>query len=200
MDDALAKEYLHGDLREVREVMVWKLDGLSEYDIRRPLTSTGTNLLGLVKHLSITEARYLGEVFDRPFSQHLPWWDDDTEFGTDKWVTPDETRAEVVDRYRLACAHADATIDALGLDAPGRVPWWPRPSVNLFNVIIHVLTETNRHAGHADILREQIDGQVGSNANGVGHERGEAFWATHRSKIEMAARVTRHNRINRDGG
>ncbi len=100
MDDASAKEYLHGDLREVREVMLWKLDGLSEYDIRRPLTSTGTNLLGLIKHLSITEARYLGEVFDRPFLQHLPWWDDDAEFGADKWAAPDETQAEIVDRYR----------------------------------------------------------------------------------------------------
>jgi hypothetical protein len=199
MDDAFAKEYLHGDLREVREVMLWKLDGLSEYDIRRPLTSTGTNLLGLIKHLSITEARYLGEVFDRPFPQHLPWWDDGAEFGTDKWVTPDETRAEVVDRYRVACAHADATIDSLGLDAPGRVPWWPKPSVNLFNVIIHVLTETNRHAGHADILREQIDGQVGSNANKVASERGNAFWATHRAKIEKAAQATQHNKIDRDG-
>ena len=46
MDEAFAKEYLHNDLRQVREIMLWKLDGLSEYDIRRPLTSTGTNLLG----------------------------------------------------------------------------------------------------------------------------------------------------------
>jgi hypothetical protein len=90
-DLGVVNGYLHGDPRGVREVMVWKLDGLSEYNIRRPLTSTGTNLLGLIKHLSITEARYLGEVFDRPFPQHLPWWDDEAEFGVDKWATPDET-------------------------------------------------------------------------------------------------------------
>jgi hypothetical protein len=55
--DDFAKEYLHSDLREIREVMLWKLDGLAEYDVRCPLTSTGTNLLGLVKHLSISESR-----------------------------------------------------------------------------------------------------------------------------------------------
>jgi hypothetical protein len=194
MDEAFAKEYLHNDLREVREVMLWKLDGLSEYDVRRPLTSTGTNLLGLVKHLSNTEARYFGDIFGRPFPERLPWWDDDAEFDADKWVTPDETRAEIVDRYRRAWAHADATIDALSLDAPGHVPWWPRPNVKLFNVIIHVLTQTNRHAGHADILREQIDGAVGSYPNtDAPHHVDSAFWAAHRAKIEEAALSTRHD-------
>jgi hypothetical protein len=188
MDDAFAKEYLHNDLREVREAMLWKIDGLSEYDIRRPLTATGTNLLGLIKHLSSTEARYFGDVFDRPFPVCLPWGGDDAEFGADKWATPKETRAEIVDRYRATCAHADATIDALDLDAPGYVPWWPRPNVKLLNVIVHVLTETNRHAGHADILREQIDGTVGDNPNTATHtEQDAAFWAAHRAKIENAA-------------
>lgn len=50
MVDDVAKECLHAELQRVREALVWKLDGLSEYDIRRPLTATGTNLLGLVKH------------------------------------------------------------------------------------------------------------------------------------------------------
>jgi hypothetical protein len=194
MDDAFAKEYLHNDLRDVRGVMLWKLDGLSEYDIRRPLTSTGTNLLGLVKHLSNTEARYFGDIFGRPFPERLPWWDDDAEFEADMWVTPDETRAEIVDRYRAVCAHADATIDTLDLDAPGHVPWWPRPNVKLFNVIIHVLTETNRHAGHADILREQIDRAVGdSDTIALGRfNQGTAFWAAHRAKIEDAALAVQH--------
>jgi Protein of unknown function (DUF664) len=194
MDDAFAREYLHNDLRQVREVLLWKLDGLSEYDIRRPLTSTGTNLLGLVKHLSNTEARYFGDIFGRPFPERLPWWDDDAEFEADMWVTPDETRDEIVDRYRRAWAHADATIESLDLDAPGHVPWWPRPNVKLFNVIIHVLTETNRHAGHADILREQIDGAVGdSDTIALGRfDQGTAFWATHRGKIEDAALAAQH--------
>jgi hypothetical protein len=197
MDDAFAKEYLHHDLREVRAALLWKLDGLSEYDIRRPLTSTGTNLLGLVKHLSHTEARYFGDVFGRPFPERLPWWDDDAEFDADQWVAPDETRTEIVDRYRAACAHADATIDALELDTLGHVPWWPRPNVKLFNVVVHVLTETNRHAGHADILREQIDGAVGTDREAAVHYRqGPAFWAAHRAKIEDAALAARRTSPN----
>ena len=77
MIDEFAKEYLHDNLRWVREALVWKLDGLCEYDIRRPLTSTGTNLLGLVKHSATWEARYFGEVFGRPFPEPLPRWDDE---------------------------------------------------------------------------------------------------------------------------
>ena len=199
MDEAFAKEYLHHDLCQVRSVMLWKLDGLSEYDIRRPLTATGTNLLGLVKHLSNTEARYFGDIFGRPFPERLPWWDDGAEFEADKWVTPDETRDEIVDRYRAACAHADATIDALDLEAPGHVPWWPRPNVKLFNVIVHVLTETNRHAGHADILREQVDGAVGTDPGSVArYDHGTAFWAAHRAKIEHAALATRDTPTNQE--
>ncbi len=164
MIDEFAKEYLHDDLRWIREVMEWKLDGLSEYDVRRPLTPSGTNLLGLVKHLATTEARYFGEVFGRPFPGPLTEWDDPAGQDADLWVTEDETREEIIGLYRRAWAHADATIDALRIDAPGRVPWWPRPQVKLFNVLVHVLTETSRHAGHADILREQLDGRTGTAA------------------------------------
>jgi Protein of unknown function (DUF664) len=198
MDDAVAKEYLHNDLRDVRGVLLWKLDGLSEYDVRRPLTSTGTNLLGLVKHLSNTEARYFGDIFDRPFPERLPWWDDGADFGADKWVTPGETRDEIVGRYRRAWAHADATIDALDLDAPGHVPWWQKPNVKLFNILAHVLTETNRHAGHADILREQIDGAVGTDPDTAA--RGSldaAFWTVHRAKIEGSALAAQEAVANR---
>ncbi len=76
MIDEFAKEYLHDALRWNREALVSKLDGLSEYDIRRPLTTTGTNLLGLIKHLSVSEARYFSEVFNRPPPQPLPRWDE----------------------------------------------------------------------------------------------------------------------------
>jgi len=188
--DEFAKEYLHNDLRSVRATMLWKLDGLSEYAARRPLTSTGTNLLGLVKHLSNSEARYFGEVFGRPFPERLPWWDDDAEDAADLWVTPEETRAEIVDRYRRAWEHSDATIAALDIDSPGHVPWWPRPNVMLFNVLVHVLTETNRHAGHADILREQLDGAAGYAPKWMSmHELDDASWVDHRAKIERAARA-----------
>jgi len=79
-------------------------------------------------------------------------------------VSEDETREQIIGFYRRAWEHADATIGTLAIDAPGHVPWWPRPDVKLFNVLVHVLTETTRHAGHADILREQIDGVTGVSA------------------------------------
>ena len=190
MIDEFAKDYLHSDLRDVRATMLWKLEGLPEYDVRRPLTATGTNLLGLIKHLADTEARYFGDVFGRPFPERLPaWGDDDFELFADMWATADESRGEIVDRYRRVWDHSDATIAALGIDAPGHVSWWPRPNVMLFNVLVHVLTETSRHAGHADILREQLDGAVGTEEGGFLQQLDTAFWDNHRAKIDQAAKV-----------
>src|SRR6201986_5568705 len=95
IDDA-AKATLYDYLKHEREAVLAKLDGLSEYDVRRPLTPTGTNLLGLIKHLATWEARYLGEIFARPFPEPLPRWDDeDAEPGADMWATEDETRAQI---------------------------------------------------------------------------------------------------------
>jgi hypothetical protein len=188
MIDDFAKEYLHSDLREIREVILWKLDGLSEYDVRRPLTSTGTNLLGLVKHQSLSESRYFGEVFDRPFPEPLPRWDDAEARGSDMWATGQETREEIIGRYRRVWEHSDATITALAIDSPGYVPWWPRPNVKLFNVLVHILTETSRHAGHADILREQLDGSTGTAAD-ARPRRDAAFWAARRAEIERVAKA-----------
>jgi Protein of unknown function (DUF664) len=188
MIDEFAKEYLHGDLRWIREALVWKLDGLSEYDIRRPLTTTGTNLLGLIKHLATWEARYFGDVFDRPFPEPLPRWDDEATDGTDMWATENETREEIIGFYRRASEHSDATINALPIDAPGYVPWWPRPDVKLFNIMVHILADTNRHAGHADILREQLDGAVGTDPQGGAlYQYDAAFWEDRCAKIEQAA-------------
>ncbi len=189
MIDDFAKEHLHSDLREIREAMLWKLDGLGEYDIRRPLTPTGTNLLGLVKHLSIWESRYFGEVFDRPFPEHLPRWDGANEHGADMWATEHETRGEIVGRYRRVWEHSDATITALAIDSPGHVPWWPRPDVKLFNILVHMLTETSRHVGHADILREQLDGSTGTRAQYATPHHDAAFREAQYAKIERAAKA-----------
>jgi hypothetical protein len=190
MIDEFAKGYLHDDLRWIREAMLWKLDGLSEYDIRRPLTYSGTNLLGLIKHLATWQARYFGEVFDRPFPEPLPRWDDTAAEGTDLWATEDETRDEIIDFYKRVWEHSDATIDALDIGAPGFVPWWPRPNVKLFNIMVHILTETNRHAGHADILREQLDGKTGVAAwDADPEEHDAASWEEKCAKIERAAQA-----------
>ena len=107
------------------------------------------------------------------------------------WATEDESRAEVIDCYRRAWAHADATIDALDLDSPGRVPWWTFiPSVPLFNILVHVISETNRHAGHADILREQLDGPAKIAADNPNLPKHDAdWWVSYRARVERAARA-----------
>ncbi|HEY1177974.1 MAG TPA: DinB family protein [Phytomonospora sp.] len=154
------KSYLHGDLRDAREALVWKLEGLSEYDVRRPMTPSGTNLLGMVKHVAYSSARYFGEVFDRPFAD-VPRWNAPGAWEGEHYATAAESREDVLALYARVAAHADETISSLELDSPGHVPWWPRPDVQLYKIIAHMLAEINRHAGHADILREQLDGGVG---------------------------------------
>ena len=187
MIDEFAKAHLHDHLRWVREALVWKLDGLSEYDIRRPMTSTGTNLLGLVKHNAISDSRYFGEVFGRPFPEPLPRWDDEAGLDHERWASEHETREEIVGLYRRVWAHVDATIEALAIDAPGYVPWW-NEEVKLFNIMVHRLSDATRHAGHADILREQLDGAVGVNPESAPlHGRDRAFWEDQCAKIEHAA-------------
>ncbi|MFJ6783124.1 DinB family protein [Streptomyces yangpuensis] len=190
MIEEFAKDNLHGRLRRDREALLWKLDGLSEYDARRPLTATGTNLLGLVKHVATVEARYFGEVFGRPSPEPLPRWQDSD--GSDLWATGDETRDQIIAFYRRTWEHSDATIGELPLDAPGHVPWWPEPCphTNLFSVMVHVLGESVRHTGQADILREGLDGRTGLRAE---HEQpideaARAARAAHCARIEQAAR------------
>ncbi|MET7970309.1 DinB family protein [Micromonospora sp. NPDC005305] len=187
MNDEFAKANLHGRLRRDREALLWKLDGLSEYDARRPLTATGTNLLGLVKHVATVEARYFGEVFNRPSPEPLPRWQDSN--GNDLWATEDETRDQIIAFYRRTWEHSDATINQLPLDAPGHVPWWPEPypNTNLFAIMVHVLGESIRHAGHADILREGLDGRTGVRAENE-QQIDEEARAAHCAKIEQAAR------------
>lgn len=185
-----AKYELHRYLRAGREAVLWKLDGLSEYDVRRPLVPTGTNLLGLVKHLASVEFGYFGDCFGRPHGEALPWASEDAEPNADMWATPGESRDDIVALYQRAAKHSDATIETLELDSPGRVPWWgPQGDVTLHRILIHVATETHRHAGHADIVRELIDGSAGL-LPGVENlpEADETWWATYRDDVERAAR------------
>ncbi len=185
-----AKADLQRYLRLAREAVLFKLDGLSEYDVRRPLAPTGTNLLGLVKHLAAVDAGYFGETFGRPFPEPLPRWDS-TEFNADMYATADESRTHIVDLYRRVWAHSDATIEALPLDALGQVPWWPAESreVPLHRVLIHMIAETNRHAGHADLVRELIDGATGLRADNSNMADADAEqWAEYRERLERIAR------------
>jgi len=188
--DAKKDDLLHY-LQVAREAVLWKLDGLSEYDIRRPLTPTGTNLLGLVKHLASVELEYFGEVLGRPSDIPLPWFEEYAEPNADLWATAEESREEIVALYRQAWDHSDATIQALDLDARGHVPWWSeghdRPTLHL--VLVHMTAETHRHAGHADIVRELIDGAVGHRAAVDNMARGDAaWWEEYRARLEATAR------------
>jgi uncharacterized damage-inducible protein DinB len=190
MTEANQKAVFERYLLAAREALLWKLEGLSEYDVRRPLVPTGTNLLGLVKHLAGIEAGYFGATFGRPFAEPLPWMQDDAETNADMWATRDESREWVVDVYRRAAAHSDATIDALSLDDTGRVSWWPdeRSEVTLQQILVHVIAETNRHAGHADIVRELIDGAAGlrkGNDNLPPEDR--EWWESYRARLEETA-------------
>lgn len=186
-----AKADLHFYLQSVRDALLWKLEGLSEYDARRPLTPTGTNLLGLVKHVAGVEFGYLGDTFGLPSGEPLPWVDEGAEPNADMWVTADESREQIVGLYHRAWAHADATIAALPLDTVGTVPWWPshRAEVTLHHAVVRVIADTQRHAGHADIVRELIDGAVGMRVDNVAVPSGDAsYWEAHRSRLERAAR------------
>jgi hypothetical protein len=185
------KADLHRYLQASREALVWKLDGLSEYDARRPLVPTGTNLLGIVKHVASVESGYFGATFDRPFDEPMPWVDDDAEPNADMWATPDQSREDIVGLYKRVWAHSDATIAALPLDAIGHVPWWPEhvSEVTLHRILVHMIDETARHAGHADLVRELVDGAAGlrpGNENMPGFD--EEYWVTYRDRLEQAAK------------
>ena len=185
-----AKTVLHRYLQRGRDALLWKLEDLSEYDVRRPMVPTGTNLLGLVKHCSGVEIGYFGDTFGRPFPESLPWMEDDAAPNADMWATAEESRQDIVGLYHRVWAHSDVTIDTLPLDAPGRVPWWPddRSAVTLSTILVHVIADTDRHAGHADIVRELIDGTVGLRVDNDNMAPGdEAWWDEYRSRLERAA-------------
>lgn len=190
MTDEAFKADLHRYLQGARTAFLWKLEGLSEYDLRRPLVPTGTNLLGLVKHVSNTEAGYFGSVFGRPCpdEQFPDPWPEGLEENADMYATAQESSAEIVERYRRVQAHADATIEALPLNAPGVVPWWPgeRRNVTLNKILIHMVAELNRHAGHADIVRELIDEKAGYRPDS--DNLPEQDWAEYRARLESIAR------------
>jgi uncharacterized damage-inducible protein DinB len=183
-----AKEVLHRYLRRQREQLLAKLDGLDDRQVRLPMTGTGTNLLGLVKHVASVDLGYFGDVFGRPHGEELPWFTEDAEMNADMWATADESRSDIEGLYRRAWVRADATIDELELDSTGEVPWWPeeRRVVTLQQILVHMISETARHAGHADIIRELIDGRAG-NDDGNLPEQEVAQWQAYVAKVQAAA-------------
>lgn len=179
------KNDLHAKLREVRAALRTAVEGVGEYDLRRPMTPTGTSLLGLVKHLVGVEHVYLGDSFGRPAPDVLPWIADGSVWdGADMWATADESSSEILALYARACVHSDETVASLDVDSPGRVPHWSANNADttLGHLLVRMVAETAQHAGHAEILRELIDGSTGSDTPTSGVE-----WATYVAQIEAAA-------------
>jgi uncharacterized damage-inducible protein DinB len=157
---------LHHYLQATRDSLIWKLDGLTEREARLPRTPTGTSLLGVLKHCLNVEAGYFGPTFGREYptpDDLVPMDVYDTDPQADWYARADETKDGLIEAYRRVAAFADETISGLPLDAPGKVPWWhpDRQDVTLQRIIVHVIYDLSRHAGHADIMREQHDGAVG---------------------------------------
>jgi hypothetical protein len=149
--------YLRGSRRDLR----WKLEGLAERQLRTPMTPTGTNLLGLLKHVSSVEAGYFTDCFDRPSGIAMPWFDDGAEPNADMYATAQESVQDILDLADRCAAASDAAIADLGLDDIATVPWWAQPRVTLGRLMVHMVQEYGRHLGHVDIVRELLDGQAG---------------------------------------
>ena len=184
-------EILRRYLRAGYEALRWKLDGLSEYDLRRPLVASGTNLLGVAKHVALVTAEYFALVFDRPSA--VPAFPEGDP-NADMWATADEPAATVLAWLDTAAAEVDATLAELPLDTPGHVPWWggERPNTTLRAVAVHTLAELHRHAGQVDIVRELIDGEIGWNKgreNLPGEADGvdAAWWSAYRDRLQSLA-------------
>jgi uncharacterized damage-inducible protein DinB len=178
-------------LQEARDSVVSTLDGLPEYDVRRPLVPSGTNLLGVVKHLIGIELSYLGTCAGRTPPVVLPWVEDGSIWDSaDMWATADESREHLLELYRTAWRHSDESINTLSLESPARVEWWSEGErdTTLGHLVVRVLEDTAHHAGHCDIVRELIDGRGSAYASAVGDQE---WWTTYVARIQAAADVHR---------
>ena len=173
------KAELQRSLQAARQALLSRLDGLGEYDLRRPMTPTGTNLLGLVKHLADLEYIYLGASFGRTLA---PWENSDPQ--AEMWAAAAESSESIIGLYQRACAHADLTISQLEVDAPGSVAHWADDDrqTTLGAMLIYMVWETAQHAGHADIIRELIDGTAGDDDGSSPTLAGRLMWPRSRRR------------------
>lgn len=184
-----AKEISVRYLQTLRDAALWKLDGVSEYDARRPLVPSGTNLLGLVKHLAWCELAYFVQTWGRELPVSDLWDDPDADHNDDLWVPASESRQDVVDFYRMSWAEADRTFAAHELEDTGRVPHWhpDRNTVTLHQVLVHMTVETARHVGQMDILREHLDGAIGMRVGASNLPDDGYDWPAYVAKVQAAA-------------
>ena len=155
------KDTLHASLQRHRDAVVWKLEGLDDEQLRRPMTPSGTTLLGLVKHLGSVEYGWFVETFGREVE---PLWFDPYQ-DEDMRADQGETTEQIVSFYARARAAADRAITELSLDDLGSPSWRNHP-VSMRWVLVHMIEETARHAGHMDVVRELIDGAAGDHRPG----------------------------------
>ena len=148
------KTSLYVSLDRHRDVVLWKLEGLGEEQLRRPMTPSGTNLLGLVKHLAGVEYQWFAQTYGRE-TEPL-----ETDPVADMRARPHETTADIVAFYGRARAASDQVVEDSDLDTLGMA--WFGEQVSLRRVLIGMIEETARHAGHMDIIRELLDGTTGS--------------------------------------
>ncbi|MDZ5077516.1 DinB family protein [Nesterenkonia sp. HG001] len=188
-DDDAESEMLLRYLQGLREALLWKLDGVPEHDVRRPLTATGTNLLGLVKHVASMEMGYFTAPLGRPSPVPMPWLEAGAALNADLYATEEESSEWVRDFYRTSWRTTDDAVAELGLGAPAQVPWWGKNGrTTLGRLVVHLIAETARHAGHADILREQLDGAVGmQDGNDNMPPAGDAEWQDHVVELQRIA-------------
>lgn len=190
-DGGNLKRHLWRYLQAERDSVLRKVDGLPERELRLPRTTTGTNLIGIVKHCLNVEFAYFGPTFGRMIDDPrglLEPSDYELDPQADWYATADETAADVIALYRRVQAFADETIDQLDLSAPGTVAWWDPSSnrVTLGQIMLHVTCDLARHAGHADILREGVDGATGWRGDGDNLPEGYD-WAAYTAKLTEIA-------------
>lgn len=153
--DGTEKETLRGLLDENRAIMVWKLDGVSEEAARRPMVGSGTSLLGLVKHLAWVERSWFQSTFSG-IDMEFPWSKEDPD--ADFRIEDDETIDDIIGLYEEAVMRSNGIIASSDLDDRAE-RGKDHPSLRW--IVGHMVEETARHAGHADIVRELIDGTTG---------------------------------------
>ncbi|WP_166376063.1 DinB family protein [Aeromicrobium phragmitis] len=189
MDDTTWRSILTRYLDRAHRSVLDAVDGVSEYDLRRPLTPTGTNLLGLLKHLATVEHGYLVQLPGRSSdADAVITWNDDESMAAnaEMWVERSMSSSEVIDLFTAVGAASRSTLEELPLDTPVTVPWWRADNrdTTLGLLAVHVVAETAQHAGHLEILREQLDGRT---ATAGDDDRDEEWWNGYVAKIAAEA-------------
>ncbi|MET8331721.1 DinB family protein [Streptomyces sp. NPDC005181] len=144
-----------------RKILRWKCEGLSDEDARRPVipTSPAMTMAGLISHMRWTEHIWLEVVFLGGDKKQNPAFDESSKNAD--WHTDGRPLAELLAEYEAQCARSNEIVAAADLDDAGRHPDFRDGSANLRWMLIHLVEETGRHAGHADIVRELLDGTKG---------------------------------------